>query len=117
MKQGRDHAGAHMTTVEVQDKPVVPRRAGEPGRVGRPTKLTPEIALDVAARVARGESQASAAKANGIDPCTVKRWCRVGRADAAAGRRTDHAALAELVRDAARQWLRTFWGPAVSHPR
>lgn len=65
---------------------------------GRPSKYSPDLALALIDLIANeGFSRASAARRLGIDPTTLKRWLRRGRADVAAGRSTEMAALVGLV--------------------
>jgi hypothetical protein len=51
-----------------------------PATIGRPTKLTPEIAATICGLVAQGNYMKASAGAVGVDPGTVHRWVSKGAA-------------------------------------
>ena len=53
----------------------------EPAKVGRPSKLTPELCERIVGRVLRGVDPDTAAQAEGVDGSTYRRWMKQARED------------------------------------
>jgi hypothetical protein len=94
--------------------------------VGRPTKLTPELADDLVLLLAAEASSARAARAVGVSERSVTRWLRNGlqknveRARAATPATTDALSEARLVvlisRAALTDWKAAAWLLERRHP-
>ncbi|QEL20445.1 hypothetical protein [Limnoglobus roseus] len=94
---------------------------GDPGRHGRPTKLTDALFRAFVDLLLRGSFRSTACGELGVAPATFRRWLRNGkaypegiyadfrRAVAAAESRAEHQMVARIVAAAAEDWQAAAW--------
>ena len=77
-----------------------PRSNPSPSRMGRPSKLTPELSNRIVKAIQAGNYAQVAARHAGIGESTFYRWLQQGQADAEANRKTSFRDFWEAVKRA-----------------